>query len=279
MIPLRLLIVKRPLDSSDNYTPSAVPGTDRAHVLGVPIDRLDMDQTIVRVERIIAAGAPAQHYALSPTTLVALHEDAGLREIALRSPLVSADGWGIVWTSRWFGDPLPERVTGLDLMERLLDLSQTTGYRSFILGATEAVLARAIANIESRYPKAPIAGFHHGYFARTDEDRVVRLIRDSRADMLFVAMSSPQKEYWIDSHAAELGVPFISPVGGGVDIIAGVTRRAPVFIQRSGLEWLFRVVQEPRRLARRFFVGNMKFAGLLAKEVLTRIAGRPASPS
>jgi N-acetylglucosaminyldiphosphoundecaprenol N-acetyl-beta-D-mannosaminyltransferase len=168
------------------------------------------------------------------------------------------------------GDPLPERVMAFDLMERLLEVAETKGYRIFILGATQEVLELAIANIRTQYPLLAIAGYRNGYFGPEDDEEIVAEIRESRADMLFVAMPSPKKEYWLADHREVLGVPFMMGVGGEVVVLAGVINRAPRLIQRSGFEWLDRVAQEPRRLFRRSMVGNAKFLWLLRKELVAQ---------
>jgi N-acetylglucosaminyldiphosphoundecaprenol N-acetyl-beta-D-mannosaminyltransferase len=165
----------------------------------------------------------------------------------------------------------------LDLMEALMPVAEEHGYRIFILGAKPDVLAQAVANLRSRHPRLVIAGFRDGYFAEQDDDDVIREIRDAHPDMLFVALPSPKKEYWLAEHLDELGVPFVMGVGGGVDVIAGLVRRAPPFIQRSGFEWVFRMVQEPRRLFRRFMVGNAKFISLFLREFAAHLY-RQAAP-
>jgi N-acetylglucosaminyldiphosphoundecaprenol N-acetyl-beta-D-mannosaminyltransferase len=251
----------------------------RARILGCVIDRLDLAQTVARVEEIIAAGVPSQHLAVSATNVVALHEDPRLQEIARNCALVSVDGQGVVWASRLLGDPLPERVMALDLMESLMPVAQERGYRIFILGAKQEVLERAVARLRCDYPRLIVAGFRNGYFGPAESEAVIQEIRAARPDMLFVAMPSPRKEYWLFEHLEDLGVPFVMGVGGGVDVIAGVVRRAPKFIQRSGFEWLFRVAQEPRRLFRRFMVGNAKFVWLFLKELAAHLRRRVAGHS
>jgi N-acetylglucosaminyldiphosphoundecaprenol N-acetyl-beta-D-mannosaminyltransferase len=249
----------------------------RAHILGCEIDRLDLAGTVARVEAIIRERTPSQHIAVSATNVVALREDPRLYEIARSCALVNADGQGVVWASRLLGDPLPERVMALDLMESLMPVAEEHGYRIFILGAKPEVLAQAVANLRSRHPRLIVAGYRDGYFDDDDDEEVIREIREARPDMLFVALPSPKKEYWLSEHLEELGVPFVMGVGGGVDVIAGLVRRAPRFIQRSGFEWVFRMIQEPRRLFRRFMVGNAKFVSLFLREFVTHLY-RQAAP-
>ncbi len=239
----------------------------RAIVLGCAIDRLDMESTLARCERFIQTGEFAQHIAINAAKLVAMRTDPELREVARRCELVSADGQAIVWASRLLGDALPCRVAGIDLMHRLLERSAAKGYRVYILGARPEVLARAVERLHERYPSLVLAGCRDGYFAPSEDEQVAAEIRAARPDILLVAMSSPRKEYFLGTRGRELGIPFVMGVGGAIDIAAGVTRRAPVPMQRLGLEWLFRLLQEPRRMLRRYAVSNYRFVVLLAREL------------
>ncbi|HXV34116.1 MAG TPA: WecB/TagA/CpsF family glycosyltransferase [Gaiellaceae bacterium] len=251
----------------------ATPASDRARVLGVEIDRLDMDATVRRCAEIIDAGGPAQHVAVNVAKIVKLRDDPRLRAIVERCDLVSVDGQPVVWASRLLGDPLPERVAGIDLMFRLLGLAEERRYRVFVLGAKQDVLETAVTRLAERYPRLTIAGFHHGYFADEESGPVCETVRAAEPHILLVAMSSPRKEYWLAEHAADLGVPFSMGVGGSIDVVAGLTKRAPGFMQRHGLEWFYRFVQEPRRLGPRYLRTNARFAGLLLRELVSRRRG------
>ena len=250
-------------------SPSA-PRSPRARILGCEFDRLDMQETLDRVEEIIARGRPSQHVAVSATNFAELMDDDRVREVVKGAAIVSADGQGIVWASRLLGDPLPERVNAMDLMERLFALAAEKGYRVYILGARERVLEHAVERLRARYPGLVIAGYRHGYFTDVENDVVVSAIREARPDMLFVAISSPKKETWLAEHRDALGVPFVMGVGGAIDVVAGRTRRAPLLVQKAGFEWVFRMIQEPRRLGRRFLAGNAKFVYLVGKQALAR---------
>ena len=243
-------------------------GDGRAAILGCEVDRLDMDETVERCRELIEARAGVQHVAINAAKLVSLHRDPKLREIVGRCSLVSADGQAAVWAARLLGDPLPERVAGIDLMERLLALAEERGYRVFFLGARQEVLEEAVRRIRARHPHLEIAGFRNGYFDDAESGAVCAEIRAARPDILFVAMSSPRKEYWLAAHVEELGVPFAMGVGGALDVVAGATRRAPEWMQRAGLEWFFRFVQEPRRMWRRYLSSNVAFSLLLARELV-----------
>jgi N-acetylglucosaminyldiphosphoundecaprenol N-acetyl-beta-D-mannosaminyltransferase len=243
---------------------------NRAEILGCPIDRLDVDEAVERCRELIEEpGRTASQVSVNAAKLVALREDPWLRELVLACDLVTADGQSVVWASHLLGDALPERVAGIDLMGRLIALAEERGYSVFFLGATPSVLARAVATIRARHPRLQLAGSRDGYF-RPDEEPAVRdEIRSAAPDVLFVAMSSPRKEHWVAA-AARLDVGFAMGVGGSLDVVAGDVRRAPPAVQRLGLEWLFRLVQEPRRLLRRYVTTNTRFLLLLTKELTHR---------
>jgi N-acetylglucosaminyldiphosphoundecaprenol N-acetyl-beta-D-mannosaminyltransferase len=236
-----------------------------AHVVGCRIDRLDMQATLTRCEELIASGGPAQHVAINAAKLVAMQNDEELRHIIAECALVSADGQAVVWASRLLGDPLPTRVAGIDLMHELFALSERKGYRIFLLGAKKDVLEQAIANARERYPGAQIVGARDGYFDDDEAAAVAQGIQAAAPDILFVAMPSPKKEYWLAEYGTKITVPFVMGVGGSIDVLAGQTRRAPVVLQRMGLEWAYRLAQEPRRLFKRYLVGNARFCMLVLR--------------
>jgi N-acetylglucosaminyldiphosphoundecaprenol N-acetyl-beta-D-mannosaminyltransferase len=251
----------------------------RVAILGCPIDPLDMAETVERCDDLIQQGGTSQHMAVNVAKLVAARRDPDLRSAIEGSALVSADGQGIVLAARLLGRPLPERVAGIDLMQELLALAERRGYRVYVLGARSDVLERAAAVIDERHPRLQWAGRRDGYFEPAEEPEVCAEIRRSRPDMLFVAMGTPRKETFLAANADALGTPLLVGVGGAVDVLAGLTRRAPLAWQRLGLEWLYRLLQEPRRMFRRYAVSNARFAMMLAPAVVrhwTRRA-RPAA--
>ena len=181
---------------------------------------------------------------------------------------------GILIGARLMGLHVPERVAGVDLMERIFALCAREGFRPYLLGARPEVLAQAVAELRRRHPALAIAGQQHGYFSAAEQPAVVSAIRDSAADCLFVGMPTPRKERFMAAHRAELGVPFVMGVGGGIDVLAGHVRRAPDAWQRSGFEWLYRTLQEPRRMWRRYLTTNLAYAGILAGGLLQRATAR-----
>lgn len=240
----------------------------RAQVLGCAIDRLDLEESVAYCEAVINARGFAQHMAINVAKLVAMRSDPQLRRGVEMCELITADGQPVVWASRLLRDPVPERVPGIDLMQALLARAALKGYRVYILGAKAADLGRAVAHIRSLYPGIDVVGYRDGYYADAEEAAVANAIRQAEPDILFVAMSSPRKEYFLARHGRSLGVPFVMGVGGAVDILAGVTRRAPIVLQQSGLEWLFRLAQEPRRLGLRYASTNARFVALLSRELM-----------
>ncbi|HEY0833537.1 MAG TPA: WecB/TagA/CpsF family glycosyltransferase [Azospirillum sp.] len=246
----------------------------RIDFLGVPLDPLDMEETVALIDSALAQRVRLQHVVVNVSKLIGMRQDADLHRDVVESDLINIDGMGIVWGARMLGLRVPARVAGIDLMERVLDLCARRGYRPYFLGAKPAVLEQAVANIRHRHPAIRIAGWRDGYFKREEEESVVEAIRASGADCLFVAISSPMKERFTQLYRDRLGVSFLMGVGGSIDVMAGITRRAPRWMQRAGLEWLYRVLQEPRRMWRRYLVTNSLYLGLLTREVVrARIGG------
>ena len=249
-------------------TTPAGPGTARALVLGVPIDRLTMGETLQRVEEAIARRSRLQIGVVNAAKLVNMDRDPLLRQDVLGSDLILADGASVVWASRLLGDPLPERVAGIDLMLGILERGASKGWRIYCLGATREVLERSTERMLADFPGIQIVGRRDGYFGAAEEEGVARDIAAARPDVLFVAMTSPKKENFLGRWSKTLDVPVCHGVGGSFDVVAGKVRRAPVAWQRLGLEWLYRTIQEPRRLAKRYFVTNAAFSARVLSERL-----------
>jgi N-acetylglucosaminyldiphosphoundecaprenol N-acetyl-beta-D-mannosaminyltransferase len=247
-----------------------IPVADRADVLGCGIDRIDMAEAARRCDGYVRTRAGAQHMAVNAAKIVAMRHDAALRRLVGDCELITADGQAVVWASRLLGDPLPVRVAGIDLMLELLALAERRGYAVYVLGARQDVLERALAQLRERHPRLRIAGHRDGYFSEAEEPSVAAAIRAARPDLLFVAMSTPRKEYFLGRWGPELDVPFSMGVGGAVDVVAGITKRAPRMLQRLGLEWAFRLAQEPRRLFRRYLVTNLAFLALTLRYLWPR---------
>ncbi len=241
----------------------------RNEYLGTPIDLLTFDQTVARAVEAMRKRELTQHVAMNVAKLVKMRRDPELRRDVMASDIIGIDGMGIVWGARALGLPAVERVAGVDLMERLLARCAEEGFRPYFLGARPEVLASAVLESTRRWPNLVFAGWRSGYFRPDDEPEIVRTIRASRADCLFIGMPTPHKERFLHRYRSMMGVPFIMGVGG-LDVLAGYVDRAPAVFQRAGLEWLYRVYQEPRRMWWRYATTNAVYAGLLGTALLRR---------
>lgn len=242
------------------------PAHERVELFGVPIDNLTLAETLARIEQLVRAGGTHQHVVVNVDKIVKLQSDPQLREAILGCDLINADGQPVVWASRVLGLPLKERVTGIDLFEGLVQRCAEHGWRPYFLGAREEVVEKLVAMLQSTYPRLVVAGWRNGYWADAEEGAVAAAVKAAAPQVLFVAMSSPRKELFLSRWRTELQVPFVMGVGGSFDVLAGVTKRAPQWMQRCGLEWLYRLVQEPRRLWHRYLVEDLPFIRLLVRE-------------
>ena len=244
--------------------------TQRIEILGCKIDNLSMEETLQKVEGFIKSGRPHQHVVVNVDKLVKASRDPELRRIINECALVNADGMAVVWASRLLGKPLKERVAGVDLFESIMQRAAMKTWRVFLLGAREDVVSRVKQDYEQKYPGLTVAGYRNGYWAQEDEASVVGQIEAAQADILFVAISSPKKEQFLNRYQAEMRIPFAMGVGGTFDVAVGKVKRAPRWMQVSGFEWFYRFLQEPRRMFRRYFIEDMVFFWLLLKEAIRR---------
>jgi N-acetylglucosaminyldiphosphoundecaprenol N-acetyl-beta-D-mannosaminyltransferase len=242
----------------------------RIEMMGCQIDNLSMEETLQTVEGFIKSGKPHQHVVVNVDKLVKASNDPDLRRIINDCALVNVDGMPVVWASRLIGKPLKERVAGVDLFESLMKRSADKGWRVYLLGAREDVVSGVKQIYEKKYPGLVVAGYRNGYWEPAEEAGVVEQIKDAKADLLFVAISSPKKEHFLGRYQAEMKIPFAMGVGGTFDVAVGKVRRAPLWMQSSGLEWFYRFLQEPRRMFKRYFIEDMAFFWLLIKEVTSR---------
>lgn len=242
----------------------------RITMMGCQIDNLSMEETLQTVEGFIQSGKPHQHVVVNVDKLVKAERDAELRRIINECALINVDGMPVVWASRLLGKPLKERVAGVDLFEALMRRSAAKGWRVYLLGAREEVVSEVKRLYEIKYPGLVVAGYRNGYWREAEEPGVVADITAARADLLFVAISSPKKEHFLGQYQGQMKIPFAMGVGGTFDVAVGRVKRAPVWMQKSGLEWFYRFLQEPRRMFRRYFIEDMAFFRLFLKEALRR---------
>jgi N-acetylglucosaminyldiphosphoundecaprenol N-acetyl-beta-D-mannosaminyltransferase len=244
--------------------------SERITMMGCEIDNLTMEQTLQKIDGFIQSGLPHQHVVVNVDKLVKASHDAELRRIINDCALVNVDGMPVVWASRLLGKPLKERVAGVDLFEALMQRSSQTGWRVFLLGAREEVVSEVKRRYEIKYPGLTVCGYRNGYWKPEEEAGVVEQIRAAQADLLFVAISSPKKEHFLGQYQEHMKIPFAMGVGGTFDVAVGRVKRAPLWMQKSGLEWFYRFLQEPRRMFRRYFIEDMAFVWLFLKEAARR---------
>lgn len=237
----------------------------RIELLKSPMDIATMAETVNSIEAKIDKGEFLQHVVVNVAKIVHMQKDPILAASVNACDVINIDGMGVVFGARFLGHDVPERVAGVDLFHELLKMSAKRGFPVFLLGATEDVVIKTTEKVQLLYPNLKVAGFNDGYFW-DNEEAVVNKIRESGAKLLFVAITSPKKENFINKWQDKLGVDFVMGVGGTFDVVAGKVKRAPVWMQKYGLEWFYRVMQEPGRMWKRYFVTNSVFLYLLLKE-------------
>lgn len=242
----------------------------RAAFFGVNIDLYTMEETLAKISEIIKAKQCIQHVVINVAKLIYAQKDDELKRIINSCGIVNVDGAGIVLGARLLGINVPERVTGIDLMQRLVEYSAKNGYRIYFLGAEEDVLNKIIDIYRQKYPELNIAGYRNGYFSEEEEENIVQEVKNSGADILFVAMGSPKKEIFLNKYIDKMQVPFVMGVGGSLDVVAGKVKRAPEWVQKLNSEWLFRLVQEPKRLWKRYLTTNSIYAAMLLREFFSK---------
>jgi len=235
-------------------------------ILGIPILSVTIHEALDLIHQAIHNKEHLHIGVVNAAKIVNMKKNPGLREDVLSSDVIFADGASVVWASRILGRPLPERVTGIDLMTGMLDRGNIHGYRVFCFGATEEVSQKVAERIKSDYPNVVLAGRRNGYFSYAEEETIAQNIADSKADILLVAITSPKKENFLARWSEKMGVTVCHGVGGSFDVMAGKVERAPESWQRLGLEWLYRLKQEPGRLWKRYLVTNTHFCWLVFKE-------------
>lgn len=241
----------------------------RVDLLRVRIDPIDLDSALLTVQSAIRSRRPHQFATVNVDFLKLAKHDLAFRRLLNTADLVVADGMPLVWAARLLGTPVPARITGTDLVLGCAALAAAGGHRIFLLGGAPSVADLAARALCKRFPGLCVCGTYappFGPFSAEEDARIVSRIRAAGPDVLFVAFGAPRQDVWIRAHMAELGVPVCVGIGGVLNFLAGTIRRAPLWMQRSGLEWLFRLSQEPARLAKRYLIDDLPvFLELLAQ--------------
>ncbi|MDU3335633.1 WecB/TagA/CpsF family glycosyltransferase [Paraclostridium bifermentans] len=235
-------------------------------LFGLDVAAMNMEETVTFIDEKIKNNITMQHVVINASKTVLMEKDKNLKKIIKQCKLINADGQSIVWASKILKKPLPERVAGIDLMFELISLAEEKEYGVYFFGATSDVVKKTVNIFKEKHPKLIVSGYRNGYFTKNDENEIIEDMRKSGAKILLVAFSSPKKEYWLCEHIAKLNIPFCMGVGGSFDVVAGKTKRAPKWMQKNGLEWFYRFVQEPRRMWKRYILGNLSFVSLVIKE-------------
>lgn len=242
--------------------------SERRTLFGVELDPLTMDETVARCLDAVREGRQLEIGVVNAAKLVNMRRDPRLAEAVSGCDLVVADGQAVVWAGRVLRAPLPERVAGIDLFLRLLGEAESAGMSVYFLGAKQEVLEEMLRRVADRFPGLKVAGSRNGYFDDSEQAAIADDIAHSGAQMLFLGMTSPKKEIFTATYGARTGARVVHGVGGSFDILAGITKRAPAAWQRMGLEWLYRTLQEPRRLGRRYLTTNAAFVLMTAREFI-----------
>ncbi|MEI6350197.1 MAG: WecB/TagA/CpsF family glycosyltransferase [Verrucomicrobiota bacterium] len=246
-------------------------------LLGVPFHDVTMRETLDYMDGMIASGKPGYLATANLDFTAQASQDVELQRILFDAELVLCDGTPLVWASRWLGAPLRERVAGSDLMPHLFAHAEQKGHRLYFLGSTDEVLKTAIDKCAAQYPKLVICGSYAPAYAKLlefDNEEISRRVKEAKPDILLVAMGCPKQEKWIYMNYRKLGIPVCIGIGASLDFIAGKFRRAPVWMRVCGLEWVFRLMQEPRRLFNRYLIDLLFFVrGLRSQRRLLALGG------
>lgn len=237
------------------------------NILGSRIHNTTMEETLQIIDSVIEQGEQIHHVVVNAGKIVAMQKDLQLRRSVNEGNLINADGQAVVWAARILGKPIKERVAGIDLMNNLVELAHKKGYKIFFFGAKESVVKSVVNKLTDKFSENIVAGYRNGYFNQEQEQAIANEIAESGAQILFVAISSPVKENFLYENRDILKkVNFVMGVGGSFDVVAGKVKRAPLWMQKIGLEWFYRFAQEPKRMWKRYLVGNSRFILLVIKE-------------
>jgi poly-beta-1,6-N-acetyl-D-glucosamine synthase len=261
-----------PTPGHDEISPR---GTAHAELMGLKFDTVTIEGAVARCLELCHE-PPSSNTVITANSshLCMMRRDPELASACRVGRLTPADGMSVVWALRASGQPVPERVAGVDLMARLLAAAGEHRLRVYFLGAKHEVVSALVERCRAQFPGIEIAGFRDGYFSLADHPRIIEEIRESRAHMLFVGMPTPFKETWVERHRERLQVPVIVGVGGSFDVLAGFIKRAPHWVQMAGMEWFWRLSMEPRKLWKRYLTLNSEFSWVAGLEVLARRFGR-----
>lgn len=236
--------------ATQDSTSSPLLNVPTVSLFGVRVSKLDMEATVQVLTEAVRSGKPHQVITANPIMLMTALGDPGYMAIMRQAELVVPDGTGAVWAAQYIGEPVAERVPGIELMHRLFEVGEQYGWRAFLLGADPDTIGEAYERLRVQYPRMHFVGYHHGYFDAGEDEAIISKIRATKPDLLFVGRSVYTQEPWIGQYKEKLGIPVMMGVGGSFDVITGRMKRAPVLFQKMRLEWFHRLLQDPKRWRR-----------------------------
>src|SRR5690606_32926739 len=238
----------------------------KIHLLNSFYNNLSMKETMALIKKAIDKKSQIHHTVINAAKVVALQKDLQLRKSVNESDIINLDGQAVVWAAKFLNNPAKERVSGIDLMVNLVEMAANHNYKVYLLGAKEEVVSKLCQIYTEKYGENLIAGYRNGYFTKEEEQLVINDIVSTKPDLLFVAITSPKKENLLYKYRNELAAgSCILGVGGSFDVLAGYTKRAPLWMQKVGIGWFYRFIQEPKRMWKRYLVGNTRFILLVLK--------------
>lgn len=248
---------------------------DTRELMNVRIDNVDMKTAVYKIEELIRNSNNA--YVVTPNVdhIIKLQTDIEFKEIYNNADLVLADGMPLIWASKILKKSLKEKVSGSDIFPKLCQYVANKGYAVFFLGAAPGVVDKAAEKLKQKYPGLKVVGIYspsYGFEKNTEEcNKIISMIKNAKPDILFVGVGAPKQEKWIYKYKDQYNVPVSIGIGTSFDFVAGTIKRAPVWMQKCGLEWFYRFCKEPRRLFKRYFVHDMKFIKLLIREYVSTL--------
>lgn len=245
---------------------------DSVNILGTKVANMSMTEVLEWIRIMVEQGKPRHIVTANAEILHKAYLEPDFMRVLEKADLVTADGSGVMWAARALGNPLPERVTGIDLVNHIFSLAEEKEWKVYFLGAAPEVVEKAVLNTLSKHPLLRVTGFQHGYYSQEETAGIVANISSIKPDVILVAMGVPRQELFIQEYLKDLNVPIAIGVGGSFDVMAGIAKRAPVWMQHGGLEWLYRLYKQPSRYRRMFALPKF------VMEVLwQRLRSRPSS--
>lgn len=250
-----------------NVSQEKILGTNpRITILNTVIDVLNVQETIDLVEKYVKTKTPLHLMGVNADKINEVNSNERMKQIVNSCGVINADGASVILASKYLNKPLPERVAGVDLMQSLVALAEKKGYSIYLLGAKQEVVEKTAEVLKTKHSKLNLVGLHNGYFKKSDWHLISDELKELKPDFVFVGITSPIKEYLIEYLQEEGNDSVFMGVGGSFDVISGNISRVPKWMQKCNLEWLYRVMQEPKRLFKRYFIGNIVFIKSVVKE-------------